>query len=95
MAESSFQKKVASRFRAKGNLVLVISVLPGIPSGFPDILILSPNGKWALLECKRSATASFRPLQKRMIEKFNRWSYARAVHPENWIEIQKELDAFL
>lgn len=95
MAESSFQKKVADHFRAKGSLVLTISIMSGIPTGFPDLLILSPNGKWALLECKRSATASFRPLQKRMIAKFNRWSYARAVFPENWDEVQKELDVFL
>lgn len=95
MAESNFQKKVASWLRKKGCYVLVITAHPGIPDGMTDILALIPGGGWAALECKASKSARMRPLQAPTIKKLDNMYFARKVYPENWEEIKQELCAII
>lgn len=68
------------------------SVLPGCiimkndeqqMSGIPDLVIFYKN-KYAMIECKRSAKASFRPNQEHYIQKFHEWGTLSIVsYPEN------------
>lgn len=58
-------------------------------------LIFFKDGFWGALEVKKSKTAKFQPLQKEMVAKMDEMSWARVVYPENWEEIQKELEEIL
>lgn len=91
MAEKNFQSEVASWLRKKRCFVIITTIMPGVPTGTPDIIALFPGGGWAALEIKPSARAKFRPLQEPTIAKLNDMFYSRAVYPENWEEIKAEL----
>lgn len=88
--EKDFQKELVKEIknRFKDSFVLRIdpSKVPGTPTGFPDILVLWKNS-WFALECKRSGSASKRPLQEHYISKLNEWSYAAFIYPENKEEV--------
>lgn len=104
MAESNFQKKVSLWLRQKGCFVLIISAGPGIPDGSPDIIALFPGGGWAALEAKakypyrkdgQPLKGAFRPLQIPTIKKLDDMYYSKAVYPENWEEVKKELSQII
>lgn len=95
MAESSFQSKVAKHYRQKGCYVIVVTVVPGVPTGCPDIIVLAPSGKWFTLECKQSASSPFRPLQEPTIAKLDRMGYSRVVYPANWEQIKRETEKLI
>lgn len=95
MAESKFQSIVTNWLKKKGCFVLTTTVLPGIPTGCPDVIALMPGGGWVALECKKDAKSKFRPLQKETIKKLNEMYFSRAVYPENWDEVKKELEAII
>lgn len=95
MAEQGFQTKVVRWLRQKGCHVIIMSAVPGVPDGTPDVLALFDGGGWAALEIKASAKAKFRPLQKPTIAKLDKMFFSRAVYPENWKEIQEELNRII
>lgn len=104
MAESSFQKKVVVWLRQKGCFVIVMTAVPGVPDGTPDVIALIPGGGWAALECKASdpykkdGTAkkgAFRPLQQVTVKRLDDMFYSRVVYPENWSIIQGELQQII
>jgi hypothetical protein len=91
MSESRFQSKVKNWLKEQGCEVFVITIVPGIPTGTLDIVALAKTGRWATLECKDNKDSPFRPLQKLTIERQNRKGYSRAVYPENWELVKREL----
>lgn len=104
MAESKFQAKVAGYLRRKGCFVLVVTVMPGVPTGTPDILALIPGGGWLTYETKdgypykRDGTpkkGAFRPLQLATIEKLNNMYHSRVIWPEIWDEVKDEINQFV
>jgi hypothetical protein len=95
MSESRFQSKVKNWLKEQGCEVLIITVVPGIPTAFPDIVGLAKTGRWVTLECKDNEKSPFRPLQKETIERQNRKGYSRAVYPENWDKIKLELEEII
>lgn len=89
--ESAFEKEVVKFLKSKGCDVFKMRYAP---EGTPDRLFLK-EGFWGMLEVKKSEDAPFRPLQPEKLERYNNWSYAKAVYPENWDEIKDELERML
>lgn len=89
--ESAFEKEVVKFLKSKGCDVFKMRYAP---EGTPDRLFLK-EGFWGMLEVKKSKDAPFRPLQPEKLKRYNDWSYAKAVYPENWHEIQAELERML
>lgn len=104
MAESRFQTKVANHYRKKGCFVLVLTVVPGIPTGTPDILVLIPGGGWLTFETKDknpyrvdgiARKGAFRPLQQETIKKLDDMYYSRVIWPEIWDKIKEETNQII
>lgn len=71
---------------------MVITVVPGIPKGCPDVIALH-EGAWFAFECKAYENSKFQPLQKETIEKLAQWGFAWVVHSDNYDEIVSELES--
>lgn len=74
----------------------MIKTKPGVgtPVGCPDVIAL--NDKFfGGFEVKASEKSRFRPLQKETLATFDKWSFGRVVHPENFDEIIAELETIL
>lgn len=62
----------------------------GYIQGIPDLTILWKD-KWALLECKQSASAPKRPNQELYIKKAGEMSFGSFIFPENEEEVLNDL----
>lgn len=94
MKESAFQQLVIKWLRAKGCVVLKYQQNATTRASIPDILFLK-EGFWGAIEVKKSKTAKYRPGQKETVAKMDAMSWATVVYPENWPEVQKELEQML
>lgn len=94
--EKKVQKRLISYLKKKGCYVIKTQVdgRGMVPVGCPDVIALY-EGWWGSFECKGSATAPFRPLQKETIEKHNNWSFSTVVHPDNIEEVISQLEKML
>lgn len=90
MLESQFQSKLIKRLKKTFPGCLVMKTDPTYIQGLPDLLILFKD-KWAVLECKKSATASKRPNQDYYVDRLNEMSFARFIFPENEEEVLNDL----
>ena len=59
--ESKLQKKVKNSLKRKG--WLVVKIILCSQNGWPDLMALSPEGKWVLLEMK-ATRERLKPLQE-------------------------------
>ena len=75
--ESEFQGKLIEK---PGCLVLKND--PNYKLGIPDLAIFYKK-HWAMLECKKNATAKARPNQEYYVSMLNDMSYAAFIYPEN------------
>ena len=90
--EAALQGKIIRWLKSKGFVVIKLSATPGVPSGIPDVLFLLDGGGWGFLEVKSGPNARFQPLQKHWLAKLDDMFFARAVWPENWDFIKKEIE---
>ena len=90
MLESQFQSKLIKKLKKICPGCLVMKTDPTYIQGLPDLLILF-NDRWAVLECKKSGTASHRPNQDYYVDRMNEMSFARFIYPENEEEILHDL----
>lgn len=90
MLESQFQSKLIKKLKKIFPGCLVMKTDPTYIQGIPDLLILF-NDRWAVLECKKSGTASHRPNQDYYVDRMNEMSFARFIYPENEEEILHDL----
>lgn len=92
--ENSFQAALIKELKTIFPGCIVLKNDPTYCQGIPDLLILYKN-RWAMLECKRSSTASRRPNQAYYIQKLDDMSYASFISPENKERVFDELQQAL
>ena len=90
MKESAFQSRLIKRIKAEFPGAEVMKLDAGYIQGIPDLLILFKD-RWAVLECKKSATASHQPNQDYYIDHLNGMSFSRFIFPENEEEVLNDL----
>lgn len=88
--ESAFQSSLIKELKTIFPGCVVLKNDPTYMQGVPDIIVLYRD-KWAMLECKRSSSASRRPNQQYYIDKFGEMSFAKFIFPENKDEVLHEL----
>lgn len=94
MHENKFQADLIKKIKNMFPGCYVLKTDANYIQGFPDLLILY-NGSWAALECKKSASASYRPNQEYYVSSLNNMSYASFIFPENEEEVLHELQSAL
>lgn len=92
--EKKVQNRLIKFLRSKGCFVMKITVVPGIPTGTPDVWAFK-EGWWGAFECKATEKSEFQPLQKERIEKFAEWSTGMVVHSGNIEEVISQLEKML
>ncbi len=92
--ESQLQTKIIQYLHSKKCFVMKCSVMPGVPVGTSDIFFCL-EGFYGFIEVKKSKKAKFQPLQPEFLQKMAKWSWAKAVYPENWSEVKEELECIL
>ena len=89
--ESSFQAKLIKEIEERYPGCVIIKNDPCYRQGFPDLTIFFED-KWAVLECKRSATESHQPNQDHYVDQLNNMSYSSFIFPENKEKVLDELE---
>lgn len=89
--ERDFQSKLIKEIRAKFPGCVVMKNDPSYIQGIPDLTVLYQD-KWAVLEVKRSETASHRPNQEYYVGKMDEMSFARFICPENKETVLDEME---
>lgn len=92
MRESQFQKHVIDRLEREFPGCKVIKTDPRYLQGFPDLLVLYYDDRWAALEVKVSAAAHHQPNQDNYVYELNDMGYAAFVSPENEEEVFHDLE---
>lgn len=90
MLESTFQTKLIRELKTIFPDCIILKNDPDYIQGFPDLTILY-NDRWALLECKRSATEHHQPNQDYYISLADSMSFGRFIYPENKEEVLYDL----
>lgn len=92
--ERDFQSKLIKRLKDEFEGCVVLKNDSSYIQGIPDLLVLF-NDKWAMLECKRSSSASHRPNQEYYVDLLDKMSFSRFICPENEEEVLHELEQAL
>ncbi len=95
MLEREFQPEVIKDVEKRMPGCTVLKNDANYRQGFPDLTILHPNGRWAVLETKKSKGAKRQPNQPYYVEKLGKQSFAAFICPENKEEVLDELQRSL
>lgn len=88
--ESGFQDNLKKDLEAIFPGCMILKLDSSYIQGIPDLLILYKD-RWAVLECKKYASAKRQPNQPYYVEMMNKMSFARFIYPENKEEVLYEL----
>lgn len=94
MLESEFQAKLIKQLKVIFPGCIILKNDTSYLQGIPDLSIFYKD-KWAMLECKKSKDAPYRPNQEHYLAKANEMSFSATIFPENKNEVLKELQGFL
>lgn len=89
--ERDFQSKLIKEIKEKFPGCVVMKNDSSYIQGIPDLTVLYGN-KWAMLEVKRSDSASHRPNQDYYVGKMDEMSFARFVSPETKETVLDEME---
>lgn len=89
--ESAFQARLIKKLLAMDCVANVIKNDANYIQGFPDLTVYLKNGKWALLENKRSEHATRQSNQEYYVNSMNECGFARFVCPKNEEEVLNDL----
>lgn len=90
MVESLYQRRVIRLIRELFPGCIILKNDPSYLQGVPDIIILF-NDRWAMLEFKRSRSASKQPNQQYYVELLDSMSFASFISPENEEDVLYDL----
>lgn len=90
MLENKFQSNLIKELKKEFPGCMVLKNDSSYLQGIPDLTIFYKK-HWAMLECKKNATAHKQPNQEYYVNKMNEMSYAAFVCPENKTEVIDEL----
>lgn len=93
MSESQFQKSFLDKLKKRFPEMICIKNDSSYIQGFPDWTIFYKS-KYAVLEMKKSRTASHQPNQEYYVNKFAEDTFSRFVYPENAEEVYNEISEF-
>lgn len=88
--ESKFQSDLIKTLEDLFPGCIILKNDPNLRQGIPDLVILW-RSKWALLEVKRSSSASERPNQGWYVAEAQRMCFGAFIYPENAEEVLHEL----
>ena len=88
--ERDFQAKLINELEDMFYGCLIMKLDSSYIQGIPDLLVLY-NNKWAVLECKKSASSHRQPNQEYYVDLMDRMSFARFIFPENKDEVLTDL----
>lgn len=86
MLENRFKTNLINEIKNMLPGCIITHLDPNEIQGIPDLLILYKD-RWAVLEGKKSATASARPNQPYYVDLMDRMSFAAFIFPENKDEV--------
>lgn len=89
--ENEFQANLIKEIKARFPGAVVLKNDANYIQGIPDLSVFY-GSHWAMLECKRSDSASKRPNQDYYIDKLGSMSFASFISPENKEEVLNELE---
>lgn len=89
--ENEFQANLIKEIKARFPGAVVLKNDANYIQGIPDLSVFY-GSHWAMLECKRSDSASKRPNQDYYIDKLDDMSFASFISPENKEEVLNELE---
>ena len=93
MRESYFQSNLIKELKRRFPGCIVMKNDAGHKQGIPDISVLFGD-RYAVLECKRSASAPHRPNQDYYVDRVNAMGgMARFIFPENKEAVLDELES--
>ena len=90
MLENKFQSNLIKELKKEFPGCIVLKNDSSYLQGIPDLTVFYKE-HWAMLECKKNATAHKQPNQEYYVNKMNEMSYAAFVCPENKTEVITEL----
>lgn len=90
MLENRFKTNLIREIKDMFPGCMVLHLDPNEIQGIPDLLILYGK-RWAVLEGKKNARASYRPNQEYYVELMDSMSFASFIYPENKDEVLDEL----
>lgn len=93
MKENKFQSNLINKLKTMFPECLVLKNDANYKQGIPDLLILYKD-KWAVLECKRSSSASKQPLQDYYISLMDEMSFGAIIFPDNEEVVLNDLRNF-
>lgn len=92
--ETQFQANLIKKLRRMFPGCILLMNDANYLQGVPDILILWGD-RWAVLEVKRSPTASREPNQVHYVRIMNNMSFADFIYPENEEQVLRDLQRAL
>jgi hypothetical protein len=93
MLENRFKTKLIAEIKAMLPGCMILHLDPNEIQGIPDLLILYRD-RWAVLEGKKSASASHRPNQEYYVDLMNSMSFASFIFPENKDQVLEALELY-
>lgn len=94
MLESEFQAKLIKQLEKMFPGCIILKNDTSYLQGIPDLSIFFKD-KWAMLECKKSKDAPYRPNQEYYLDKASGMSFSATIFPENKNEVLQSLNRFL
>lgn len=83
--QSSLKKELKERFPG-----IIVQKMESYTQGFPDLLLLYKD-KWAMLECKKNASAAHQPNQDAWVDILDEMSFSAFIYPENKEDVLRDL----